>query len=546
MMIGETPFYAEALVSTYTNIMNHKNSLRFPDEPRISNHAQDLIRHFLASADVRLGNDGVDRIRAHPFFKNDEWTFESLRHATPPVIPELNGDDDTTHFEAIFSNLFDIEARETNEPFQLPKTFNGNQLPFIGFTYSNELSPITELQRNIKKSGTEQNAESSSAIEKVAVEIVDTRLKELEQLLESAKHEVMEYQGRVESNIGDSQRKEERIRQLESERDRFSERLRAAESEVREAQDRIRLCSESEERARRVEQELRIQRDALKTLEAKLGKAKEEETIMRNELRQLHTDLAQEKEVGRRQALTVAHLMNEKKMVFIRKQVDQCKKQLESERLARQIAEANLSECDKERTMLKEEVKQLVQRHEKEIQAKDQQISIMANREVELEHSMSMSQLNERATDDEISARLEDLKKSLDSRDGILPSISDFAMDGWVSMRPEKRGIGSRKIKVSFLVFIIFRSYFNYIKLSNLCHVRYVTAADVRFADNEQISKIFHVMFDGRDSSTGPTSRHASTSDLSISSLSQRGDVNFKYLYRYNSNLLDGSCFDNG
>lgn len=40
MLIGETPFFAEALVSTYSNIMDHKNSLRFPDEPAISAHAK--------------------------------------------------------------------------------------------------------------------------------------------------------------------------------------------------------------------------------------------------------------------------------------------------------------------------------------------------------------------------------------------------------------------------------------------------------------------------------------------------------------------------
>ncbi|KIH49986.1 protein kinase domain protein, partial [Ancylostoma duodenale] len=131
MLIGETPFFAEALVSTYSNIMDHKNSLRFPDEPVISTHAKDLIRKFLSSADVRLGKS-VDQIREHPFFKNDEWTFETLRNATPPVIPELKGDDDTTHFE-------NIEAKPLQESFQLPKTFIGNQLPFIGFTYSNEL-----------------------------------------------------------------------------------------------------------------------------------------------------------------------------------------------------------------------------------------------------------------------------------------------------------------------------------------------------------------------------------------------------------------------
>lgn len=46
-------------------------------------------------------------------------------------MPELSGDDDTSHFE-------DVEETSPQETFQVPKAFAGNQLPFIGFTYSQE------------------------------------------------------------------------------------------------------------------------------------------------------------------------------------------------------------------------------------------------------------------------------------------------------------------------------------------------------------------------------------------------------------------------
>jgi hypothetical protein len=32
MLVGQTPFYTESLAGTYSNIMNFKHSLRFPDE----------------------------------------------------------------------------------------------------------------------------------------------------------------------------------------------------------------------------------------------------------------------------------------------------------------------------------------------------------------------------------------------------------------------------------------------------------------------------------------------------------------------------------
>ena len=47
MFIGDTPFYADSLVGTYGKIMDHKNSLEFPDEIEISPNAKSLICSFL-------------------------------------------------------------------------------------------------------------------------------------------------------------------------------------------------------------------------------------------------------------------------------------------------------------------------------------------------------------------------------------------------------------------------------------------------------------------------------------------------------------------
>ncbi|PIO70888.1 Ehrlichia chaffeensis immunodominant surface protein repeat-containing domain protein [Teladorsagia circumcincta] len=102
-------------------------------------------------------------------------------------------------------------------------------------------------------------------------------------------------------------------------------------------------------------------------------------------------------------------------MFSFRKVADQYKNLVENERLARQIAETNVNEFDKEKTMLKEEVKQLVARHEKEIQAKDMQIAILSERESELELSRSMTHLNEKAAEiEEAEAVIADLKRKLD------------------------------------------------------------------------------------------------------------------------------------
>ncbi|XP_050529060.1 rho-associated protein kinase 1 isoform X3 [Daktulosphaira vitifoliae] len=132
MLIGDTPFYADSLVGTYSKIMDHKNSLSFPSDIEISQNAKSLICAFLTNRKKRLGRNGIEEIKEHPFFQNDQWTFDNLRDCVPPVVPELNGDDDTSNFD-------DVEKDDgPEENFPIPKAFAGNHLPFVGFTYSRD------------------------------------------------------------------------------------------------------------------------------------------------------------------------------------------------------------------------------------------------------------------------------------------------------------------------------------------------------------------------------------------------------------------------
>ncbi|CAB4002544.1 rho-associated kinase 1, partial [Paramuricea clavata] len=130
MLVGDTPFYADSLVGTYSKIMDHKNSLQFPDDIEISPGAKNLIQAFLCDRTVRIGQKGVDEIRKQRFFKNEQWTWENIRDMVAPVVPELDSDIDTTNFD----DIADPEGGE--ETFAVTKAFAGNNLPFIGFTYS--------------------------------------------------------------------------------------------------------------------------------------------------------------------------------------------------------------------------------------------------------------------------------------------------------------------------------------------------------------------------------------------------------------------------
>lgn len=98
-------------MGTYSRIMDHQSSLTFPDG--LSKLATSLIRGFLTDRSQRLGRNGIEEIKAHSFFQNDQWNFDNLRDTVPPVVPELSGDDDTRNFE-------DVEKEDApEESFQV-------------------------------------------------------------------------------------------------------------------------------------------------------------------------------------------------------------------------------------------------------------------------------------------------------------------------------------------------------------------------------------------------------------------------------------------
>lgn len=60
----------------------------------------------------------------------------------PPVVPELQGDDDTSNFD-------DIEKDDgPEETFPVPKAFAGNHLPFVGFTYNRHHQYVHSNNKN--------------------------------------------------------------------------------------------------------------------------------------------------------------------------------------------------------------------------------------------------------------------------------------------------------------------------------------------------------------------------------------------------------------
>ncbi|XP_017157833.1 rho-associated protein kinase 2-like isoform X2 [Poecilia reticulata] len=245
LLVGETPFYAESLIGTYGKIMNHHNALVFPDDVEMSQNAKDLISAFLTDRTVRLGRTGVDEIKRHPFFKDDQWTFDNIRDTVAPVVPELNSDIDTSNFD-------DIEVEKgTAETFPPPRAFAGNQLPFIGFTYFKEDQLLSgtgssseedsdDWKENCKD--TENSADSKKDLQK-KVNLLEVQLDhemqakdELEQKCKNATNRLDKLVNELDKEMNSRQKVEASMRQLERERallqHQSAENLRKVEMEA--------------------------------------------------------------------------------------------------------------------------------------------------------------------------------------------------------------------------------------------------------------------------------------------------------------------------
>ncbi|XP_075795285.1 serine/threonine-protein kinase MRCK gamma isoform X2 [Pelodiscus sinensis] len=220
LLFGETPFYAESLVETYGKIMNHQDHLQFPpDVTDVSEPAKDLIRGLLCQQERRLGQNGIEDFKRHPFFKAIDW--DNIRTSTPPYVPEVSSPADTSNFDVDDDTLKELE---TLPPIS-HNAFTGHHLPFVGFTFttgcplsvkppSPSMSPAVaqlekrirnleqekvELARKLRESQSEAEDTLKQRLEGAAsgqVKILEKQVKSLRQERDQAFKELSEAQER--------------------------------------------------------------------------------------------------------------------------------------------------------------------------------------------------------------------------------------------------------------------------------------------------------------------------------------------------------------
>ncbi|KAM5204754.1 serine/threonine-protein kinase MRCK alpha isoform 9-T9 [Hipposideros larvatus] len=179
MLYGETPFYAESLVETYGKIMNHKERFQFPAQMTdVSENAKDLIRRLICSREHRLGQNGIEDFKKHPFFNGIDW--DNIRNCEAPYIPEVSSPTDTSNFDV------DDDCLKNSETMPPPThtAFSGHHLPFVGFTYTSScvLSDRSCLRVTAGPTSLDLDVNVQRTLDNnLATEAYERRIKRLEQ-----------------------------------------------------------------------------------------------------------------------------------------------------------------------------------------------------------------------------------------------------------------------------------------------------------------------------------------------------------------------------
>ncbi|XP_052442688.1 serine/threonine-protein kinase MRCK alpha isoform X5 [Carassius gibelio] len=294
MLYGETPFYAESLVETYGKIMNHKERFQFPLQVTdVSEEAKDLIRRLICSREHRLGQNGIDDFKQHPFFTGIDW--DNIRTCEAPYIPEVSSPTDTSNFDVDDDCLKNCETL----PPPTHTAFSGHHLPFVGFTYTSKctLSDRGCLRESIGPPLVDAELQRSLE-ESLASEAYERRIQRLEQEKTELTRKLQESTQTVQAlQYADSDapvnaNKEVEIRSLKSEIDTLKKQIADSgqlEQQLEEASTVRRDLEDSSKVIRSLEKQLKSVTQEKDDLHKELLEYAEKVKAQRKELKEAHS-----------------------------------------------------------------------------------------------------------------------------------------------------------------------------------------------------------------------------------------------------------------
>ncbi|KAK1805531.1 hypothetical protein P4O66_019830 [Electrophorus voltai] len=102
MLIGQPPFLATTPLETQMKVINWQTTLHIPAQAKLSAQASDLIVKLCRGPEDRLGKNGADEIKAHPFFKGVDFSVDlRQQHHPAPYVPKIAHCTDTSNFDPV-------------------------------------------------------------------------------------------------------------------------------------------------------------------------------------------------------------------------------------------------------------------------------------------------------------------------------------------------------------------------------------------------------------------------------------------------------------
>lgn len=125
--------------------MHWRKTFKVPPEANLSQASTDILKRLICDTETRLGRNGVDEIKAHPFFKGIDW--DNVRKMTPPYIPQVSSEISNENFDQ-----FDEEDPFHRSTDQKRKAGNRKvDMNFVGYTYKADVEAEKSMLVNVLK-----------------------------------------------------------------------------------------------------------------------------------------------------------------------------------------------------------------------------------------------------------------------------------------------------------------------------------------------------------------------------------------------------------
>lgn len=126
-LCGYPPFCSENAHDTYRKILAWRETLQIPDDIHLSPEAEDMIFQLITAPEKRLGRNGAQEIKDHPFFAGVDWS--TIRQIDAPFVPHLSSVTDTSYFPTEdYQDVPDV-------PVGADTDVGAKDLAFLGYTF---------------------------------------------------------------------------------------------------------------------------------------------------------------------------------------------------------------------------------------------------------------------------------------------------------------------------------------------------------------------------------------------------------------------------